>query len=265
MKSIGEKLRNARRSQQRSIEEFAERTRINRKYIEEIEHGEAIDLPQTYVRAIIISYAKELGLDGVELLQNENLLTQEEGNDEQISPGGGVVTEQRLPDMSSTQSKRGISSRGRFVFIALIFIGLLTAIILMRQQENTQPVKEISFIDAVKEQEQKLNAQDNFLSFTNKHSRIDSLLLEGIASETVWVRISIDGLDPNEYTLPALYRMRWRAKKYFVISVGNTAGISFSLNSRKIGTLGEGRKPLKDVSLSWETLDKLQQQIGTRQ
>lgn len=264
MKSIGEKLREARQSQQRSIEDIANRTRINQKHLVEIEHGDSPDLPQTYVRAIIRTYAQVLGLDGEELLRNEIPMTQGEGDSAQINPRESVETEQRFPNMTSMHSKKGISSRGRIVFTALIFIGLLTVIILMRRQENTQPVKEISFIDAIKEQEQKLNAQDSLLGSASEQFRIDSLLLEGIASESVWVRISIDGLTPNEYTFPALYRMRWKAKKSFIVSVGNTAAISFSLNTRKIGALGEGRKPLKDVSLSWETLDKLQRQGGVR-
>ncbi|MBI4810322.1 MAG: DUF4115 domain-containing protein [Ignavibacteriales bacterium] len=84
----------------------------------------------------------------------------------------------------------------------------------------------------------------------------DTLFLEGVTSESVWVRIIIDGISTNEYMFPPFYRKQWKAKHYFQISLGNGAAVSFTLNNQKLGTLSPVRRPLKNVQITWDTFKK---------
>ncbi len=60
--TFGEELRAARQAQHRSIDEIAQRTRINRKYIEAIESGDLGQLPTgPYTQAFLREYAKAVG------------------------------------------------------------------------------------------------------------------------------------------------------------------------------------------------------------
>jgi transcriptional regulator with XRE-family HTH domain len=60
---FGRELRGARESRNRSINEIAEKTRINPKYIEAIESGDLASLPSgPYTRAFLREYARVVGL-----------------------------------------------------------------------------------------------------------------------------------------------------------------------------------------------------------
>jgi transcriptional regulator with XRE-family HTH domain len=60
---FGRELREARESRNRSIDEIAEKTRINHKYIEAIENGDLTSLPSgPYTRAFLREYARVVGL-----------------------------------------------------------------------------------------------------------------------------------------------------------------------------------------------------------
>jgi cytoskeletal protein RodZ len=60
--TFGEDLRAARQAQHRSIDEIAQRTRINRRYIEAIESGDLSQLPSgPYTQAFLREYARAVG------------------------------------------------------------------------------------------------------------------------------------------------------------------------------------------------------------
>lgn len=55
--SLGEKLRTVREEAKVSLEEFAERTRIQKKYLQALEAGEDPKLQAVYIRGILGHYA----------------------------------------------------------------------------------------------------------------------------------------------------------------------------------------------------------------
>lgn len=63
VKDFGEKLRQARLAQSRSLDDIAAQTRIHRRHLEAIEAGEIGHLPEgPYVKAFIREYARALGV-----------------------------------------------------------------------------------------------------------------------------------------------------------------------------------------------------------
>ncbi|MBI2582912.1 helix-turn-helix domain-containing protein [Candidatus Azambacteria bacterium] len=65
--SLGEKLRRAREVSKVSLEAFALETRIQKKYLEALESGDAPGLVPTYLRGMLQHYATAFGLDREEL------------------------------------------------------------------------------------------------------------------------------------------------------------------------------------------------------
>ena len=148
-----------------------------------------------------------------------------------------------------------------FVILILLLAGLVASIFLLHKEKSVPP-QEISFSDVIKEQEAKTNmmnaARDSMSMPEQKIAAMaDSLLLEGVASESVWVHIVIDGMKTSELIFPPAYHMKWKAKKNFVVSVGNAQGISFMLNGRRLGLLGTTKKSLRNYIISQDTLQKL--------
>jgi cytoskeletal protein RodZ len=262
IRSIGDRLRQARQTKGVSLEDVSASTRIFKKYLAEIESGTMPAMPATYVRAFIKAYAEQVGLEGEELLRELDAAPPPE-------PPAAVsasAAPSPMPQAAPPPAPPGSSSPPRqttvvFAVSAVLILALIGLLLWMNRDRPRQPVQEVAFSDVVKERELQHAGQDSAKDTSAvavAAARTDSLLLEGVASESVWVHIVIDELEKKEYLFAPMYRLRWKAKKSFAVSVGNGAGITFTLNGTKIGFLGPGRKPVKNVVLAWETLQKLQ-------
>ncbi len=65
------------------------------------------------------------------------------------------------------------------------------------------------------------------------------LLLKGHVTERTWLRISIDGLEPKEYTFGPSDKPEWKAERNFELLIGNAGGIILEFNGKKMDNLGK--------------------------
>jgi hypothetical protein len=93
---------------------------------------------------------------------------------------------------------------------------------------------------------------------TDTSFALDSLVLEGAAVESVWVRVVIDGAEIKEETLPPLGRIRCEGRQYFELSTDNARGIILTFNGERIGILSQMKKPMWNVTIAPGTVEKLQ-------
>ena len=265
MKSIGEYLKAAREAKGLSLDDIARDTRISRKYLEEIEQNITPKLPAAYINAFLKSFAREVDLDLTkipEFAPEDRALP--------VSPDA-PKTAQTVSDRSSENSlsvakdnaavERPRQKIRTIVILVLLVVCLAVSIFLLRE-EKLPPPQEVSFSDVVKEQEAKANAvnavKDSLTLFGQKGGAIaDSLSLEGVASESVWVHIVIDGMKTSELIFSPAKHMKWKAKKNFVVSMGNAEGMMFTLNGKRLGALGTTKKPLRNYIISQDNLRKL--------
>jgi len=77
MKAFGAALKQAREEAGITLDEIHVRTKINLKHLRAIESGDFPSVPQTYVRAFIREYARNVGLDEMETLSQYNQLAEE--------------------------------------------------------------------------------------------------------------------------------------------------------------------------------------------
>jgi cytoskeletal protein RodZ len=85
MESFGNSLRQQREFRSIPLEEIAETTMINLRFLQAIENGDFHDLPHpTFVKGFLRAYARHLGLDGDEVVlgYEQVLLSQQEGEEE---------------------------------------------------------------------------------------------------------------------------------------------------------------------------------------
>jgi hypothetical protein len=85
--------------------------------------------------------------------------------------------------------------------------------------------------------------------------RADSLVLEAFTSAPVWFSVKMDTLRTERGSLNSKEHRVWKAKDYFVITLGDAGAVTFFLNGREIGTLGEEGAVVKNVTLSRRQLD----------
>ncbi len=259
IKIIGEHLRAGREAQGRSLDDIATATRINLQFLEQLENGTGPKLPITYIDAFVKDYAREIGLNLEELLERIS-----EGEKDAGSPPVSAEPGYTRGEIPPAESKASPSQfpfslphhiRLLIIVIAVVAVGLITMLFIVGDGEPSEVPAEISFTDAVNEQETKLRQTAVVADGT---SQIDTLILEGTARETVWVRVIIDGKDTSEAIFPPSVGRKWYAAESLQVSVGNALAMTFTLNGRNVGTLSRVRRPLKNVMISKATLDQLE-------
>jgi hypothetical protein len=67
----------------------------------------------------------------------------------------------------------------------------------------------------------------------------DSLRLEIITLDSVWISLLIDDTKGAAYLFAPNRKRMWAAKERFVVTMGNAGGATFRLNGKDIGSLGK--------------------------
>lgn len=89
-----------------------------------------------------------------------------------------------------------------------------------------QPVKKEDVVKPVPQKEKPLQAEKRPQTLTAS------------ATETVWLKIGIDGGEPTEVLLRQGERFTWRAADNFSVLVGNAGGVSLTYNGKELPKLG---------------------------
>lgn len=135
--TLGEKLRQAREARGTTIAEVAEQTRISPLYLESIENNDYRTLPGgIFNKGFVKSFAKYVGIDEQEALQDYNRLMSE-----QAIP---VSEEPKVYKPEVLTDERANSSSLMTIVFAVIILGLMTwgilALVNYLQSEQNQPV-----------------------------------------------------------------------------------------------------------------------------
>ncbi len=299
---IGAALREARLRQGLSLEEIAAGINLNAKFLDQIERGIQPPLPEPYVKGILQSFAARVGvkLDEIPDIPAPpvdsapaaaassrspgsgstpaeagayRITGQVHPNSDPVAtsripgPAGGTRAEARahtggdLPVEKARGYQRAII--GGFVFLTIVSLGI--SIVWMNREGGSRPVQEISFSDAVKEQEAKYAAeakrsdslarsQDAALQL----ARGDSLTLEGRATDSVAVTVAVDHAKPRTTVIPPLRSAQWTAEKTFLVSVSNPSALELSLNGVRLSSVSGSARPVKNLLLSRSTIEKFQ-------
>lgn len=260
--TISEKLRQARIRSGLSLDDLSATTRINASALREIDEGRMPNLPRTYVRAFLRAYATHVEVDPDAILRMLDEALAEPGELPSSVNHPTPATATNITNSKAAAPDHGPKTRAVLFLVSFLILAMIGVMVWLRSAHRGDSVQEISFSDVVREHEAKLEPMaDSSVHPPTRGtgtalvgSRVDSLRLEAVASESVWVHIVIDGVDTKEYMLSPLQRMHWMAKKSFLVSLGNGSGISFTMNGKALGTLGKSKQPIKNVLLEWQTL-----------
>ncbi len=261
MPTVGEQLRKARIEKGITIEEISASSHINRQYLEQLEQDLPLDLPTTYVRAFIRSFASAVGLDPAELLRSLTPAPPPPSADAP-TPDAPVQAappepeEELFPRQTSVPVKQH-QLRTLAILTIVILLGLTISIIYLQRQHESPEVQEID-PELVRSQSGSpasapVDSSTRAQTVAAREA-VDSLTLEAVSVETVYVRVVTDSIHTHEYTLAPQHRVSWKAMHSFRVSVGRTEGIFFTLNGKHLGTLGKGTGPLRDVLLTRQAL-----------
>lgn len=81
-------------------------------------------------------------------------------------------------------------------------------------------------------------------------ARDDSLVLEAFSNAPVWFSVRMDTTRTERGQLSTNDHRVWKARDRFMITLGDAGAVTFFLNGREVGTLGEEGAVVKNVTLT---------------
>ncbi|MFA4838198.1 MAG: RodZ domain-containing protein [Candidatus Neomarinimicrobiota bacterium] len=246
-----EDLKNQREKLGFSVEQIANRIKVNKSYLEDFESGNFSNLPKTYIRLFLRSYANEVGLDANEILAAFEQLT----SGQPVPPSAEIVKKKepivsvRNGGKSPVKSRRSLVTITIFVVVIVFLISILKQVLLEEEKNDVliQPQLPINMSVNTNSPDSTLlpsESEDNLeLKAIVPQSRSLSLVLQ--SRDSCWVRLIIDNKDSLQVILPPNVLREWKAQTTFDLRIARPSVVSLSLNNRDLGMIGQGNRPVR--------------------
>jgi cytoskeletal protein RodZ len=261
MATIGQELKRERELRGIPLQEIADATKINIRFLRALEEDQLDMLPEKFfTRGIIRTYAKYLGLDEENVLNLylESLQLREPREEE---------VNKNEPSYSLPKEKKRF---WLFFCISLIILAFFITITFILKRKDTLPPE--SKIPSAAQTSQKETKQELQLESPVNPSDIqedseksqDGLALEIRVEQDTWMEIYADqelqysGIKPRGTTL------QFKALQEFIIHLGNAGGITYTINGRKGKKLGEPGAVTKDIKITMDNYQDFVEEENNR-
>jgi cytoskeleton protein RodZ len=182
--------------------------------------------------------------------------TPEEPRIEHAPAAPPPTVEIRTPEPSAPAPHRDLTD---IVQKAAIVMGVaVVAVVLWNIMGIEKPKsREIPFQNVITENE--LHAagpgrKDSTKVPATQASRTDSLTLQAVTMDSVWVQVIIDGGTPREYLFRPNSRASWKAGEKFLLTIGNAGAVQLTLNKKDLGPLGKKGAVIQKLELTRQSL-----------
>ena len=260
---LSEELKAARIRAGITLQQLANKTRIDIKFLEYIEDGNFSFLPELYVKAFLKEYIKFVGLD--EKLIFKKYEASKQGKEYIEPPQETIIDrikelkEERIETEKDSPYSKPINYRPpplvaksnkpvntffmdkRNVLIISVVGGilvLLVAVYLLIVKKSPDIIVEKPYDELVNESKERYIEDEPVKtpgdSLTNSSAKSDSLRLLITASDSCWVKALIDSTKKEEFKLYPHNRKLISAASNFQITFGNSHGIQLQLNDKSL-------------------------------
>ncbi len=256
MIEIGQKIKAAREQTGIALEEIASRTRIGLTYLREIEQGKFDFLPRPYVLAFTKTFANQVGLNGEEISkQLQATLAGPSVTEAPLTPTQVQYEARPEPEFVSSSARQSPEPQpASMPYLREVLLGLgiiVVVVIALFMVSNSSEEQATSAEDGTQTSTRSANnAQE--MSFEEMAKRVaavadsqaraeivepQKLTLEARLEAPVWMRVITDNADTVFSTYPK-GNVQWQAKENFVLRVGNAGAVTFVLDGKVLGKVG---------------------------
>lgn len=233
METIGQQLKQTREQANKSLEDIHRLTKISVAQLKLIEEGNLTFLPATYMKSFLSTYAKSLGIDAEEVLKKyHDFQSNEQRTKEKRDASDQVVKTDRKLEWSL-----GLAA-------LLLLLGLVFAY--LKYNSDIAPVaaqNQAGFSASLAQTESGFDFRN-----ANTNVPLDSLLdLKVTALEQVWLQITIDDQQVEEYTLAPGSDIDLVARARYDILVENAGGIKLRFKGQELPKVGAAGVPMRLV------------------
>lgn len=256
MENVGKIFRLEREKLRLSVDDVSNVIKIRAHILSDIEAGEFDKLPGVYMKAFVRDYAKflKLNIDVDELINsiapkdNLEILAEESGKK--------TDAKQALPKkyediFSEKKIKKNFFNRTTvatyLIYTALVLI--LIAILYFaffssksKDSTNSQPSDSVSETTEV--------LADESLAKTQSGTIVDSMKLNILAKEVVWLRLANDGINSKQIVLNPGNELEMRAWEYFTLTCDKASGIEVRRNGELLPVLSNRGTVVRNVKIT---------------
>ena len=281
LEKFAEELKAFREKNGITLQQIAQKSRIDLKFIEAIDKGDFSFLPEVYVKAFIKQYAKMIGLDEkitinkyeaakkgkvIEPVPSELKESEEKKIDEipkaEIKRQDSVPTaapiksyQENIIKENETEGQAFIDKikNDKMLFSGvvggtIIILGLLIYLLFFKSGSDIV-IAERPYDEIQKENQQRF-VENNKNNSSAEVSSVDSLTLKINSSDTCWIKIESDGGNVLEFMLYPNSGKTVKAAQKFVMIIGNSGSTKLELNSRLLNLDGKSKE------IKYLTVDK---------
>ena len=219
-----------------SLEVVAKETRIRLDTLEQIEEENHENLPdEVFVRGFLRAYAGAVGADGTVAVSKYN---------------SRLAVIRKLAQSESELIKSGSHIWLRLFIALVVLLCLIVGTIWLsqlRRESNPESVPEdkteqhtevdTKGDEPVVSSAPEVQAEDILKTMEKHLLRIETV-------EETWLKVIIDGQEPNEYKLFPGDRVELEAENSYNLLIGNSGGVDLYLNDRPVEIVGKSGQVL---------------------
>jgi cytoskeletal protein RodZ len=241
MENLSEIIKKTRESKNLTLEDVSESTKIRVNVLKAIESGNFDYLSKVYMYFFLKEYIKYLGLniedykDQIDKIFKKETIKEETLNED-------------LSSLNLLQKKRKIKYTARqlnkalyFIYVA-IFLSFVAIIYFtfFYEAEEQKPIEVLKSPDTLVIKENK--PLSNIIQETQ-----DSIKLEFIATDTVWINMVIDNKTSEKLLLYPNNSKVWYAANFFKFTLGNAGGVIIRRNGEELPKLSKEKVAIKNI------------------
>ena len=247
---LSEELKQAREKKQLTQEQIASKLKIDLRFIQNMENGNFVFLPDIYVKAYLKEYAKAIGLDKDLIIKKyelakqgktlEQVLEEEKKKQEELQnlkehpkKKEKIISDEHFEESNPTNKTN--NQNGRiivYISIGILFAAAIIYFFFIKDSSDEiiteQPIEKI-----IEENKQRFEEEKDE-SLTSQTIIGDSLYLSFIAIDSVWCKATLDNAQEKELYLYPNSKFQISAINNINLIIGNSSGLNLFLNEKEI-------------------------------
>ncbi len=253
----GQELKKTRESTGISLEEISHSTRISLKFLAALEEDRLdVFAGEFFLRAIVRSYAKFLGLDEEEVLSRYQ--------------DAFAVKEQKRPEPCETPEPEARPARTRIVWlysagaVLIAGIALATFLAVKKDKPAARPLETASIpsVPAVRQEQTAALPKPEPDILPQKPAEDPAMEISLLFNEETWIQLFADGeVKLNGLLFPG-QRFTTRAIKEIRINLGNAGGLTYTINGRPGESFGKRGEVRHNILITPDNLQEFQPTAG---
>ena len=249
LKKFAEELKAARESQDITLQQIANRTKIDLKFLQAIEECKFDVLPELYMRAFIKEYAQTVELDPDETIEKFDSCLHGKPEEKQTPETKNETEDKQVVFESTAEEKKEIKSveetKPEKINRNVILLGIAAVVIIVLvyflfiDNSSKEIISQNNYSDPVTENMPAFELDSVKTPPVEKAIQDDSLHLSINTLKRVWVKVVTDkSITKFEGMVNGGRNLLYNASEEFRVVVGNAGSVEMSLDGKPINNIG---------------------------